>query len=180
MGVRIVGVRGPLTAQALTEAGYSLDELAFMFDPGLLIDRIFPELLQIEAVPGRVAFIPHYRERHDFRSNRRYTVIDVDATPRDFGAEIRRAEVVYSSSLHGVIFAHALGRPAVLVTPQTAEPEIKYRDYYASVKLPWTSPVPLEDALRSGTPALPADLASVTAGFAVPSVEELRASGVIV
>lgn len=179
-GARIVGVRGPLTAQALKDAGYSLDELSFMFDPGLLIDRLFPELLDIEAEPGRVIFIPHYRERHNFRSNKKYTVVDVDATPRDFGAAIRRAETVYSSSLHGVIFAHALQRPATLVSPLTAEPQIKYRDYFASVKLPWNSPLQLDEAMRTSTPALPEDLAAVTAGFEVPSAGELRAAGVIV
>jgi hypothetical protein len=178
--VRIVGVRGPLTADALRSAGYSLDELKFMFDPGLLIDRIFPELLDIEPDRGRVVFIPHYRERTKFRSNRKYSVVDVDSTPRDFGAEIRRAETVYSSSLHGVIFAHALGRPAVLVSPLTEEPEIKYRDYFASVKLPWNVPLPLEDALRSSSPALPPDLGAVTAGLEIPSSDELRAAGIIV
>jgi hypothetical protein len=178
--VRIFGVRGPLTAAALEKAGYSLADLKFMFDPGLLIHRVFPELMEIEAESGRVVFIPHYRERHRFRSNRRYTVLDVDSAPREFGREIRRAEVIYSSSLHGVIFAHALQRAAVLVRPLTEESELKYRDYFASVKLPWNDPLELHDAMARAHPSIPANLEALTNDFEVPDAADLRVAGVII
>ncbi|MGK9219626.1 MULTISPECIES: polysaccharide pyruvyl transferase family protein [unclassified Microbacterium] len=180
---RIFGVRGPLTASALREAGFDLSELRFMLDPGLLIGEVFPHLKNERSLPGREIFIPHYRERDTYRgyrapANRNLRLVSVDCTAEELGRAIARSEVVYSSSLHGVIFAHALGRPAVLVAPATAEPELKYRDYFASVGLSWSSPLPLVDAVTRGVPTLPSSVRDLIRSADFPSIEELRAASI--
>lgn len=176
--LEVVGVRGPLSAKALHDAGHDIGGLQFMFDPGLLITRIFPELRGIQPEPGRVGFVPHYREGPQYRTNRRYNVIDVDATPLDFAREIARCERVYSSSLHGVIFAHALGRPVALVAPRTSEPEFKYRDYLGSVGLAWREPIGLKETMSSVEPVVPDGIPALIATAAFPTIDELRERGV--
>lgn len=174
----VVGVRGPLTASALEDAGHDVGGLRFMLDPGLLVCKIFPDLLNVEPEFGRVGFVPHYREGPQYRSNRRYNVIDVDATPFDFAREIARCERVYSSSLHGVIFAHALGRPVALVAPRTAEPEFKYRDYFGSVGLAWREPLGLKKTLASVEPKVPDGIDALIETAVFPTLDELRERGV--
>lgn len=176
--VRVVGARGPLTVDALRDAGHDVTGLRFLGDPGLLIGEVFPRLKRVRPKPGNVLFVPHYRERERFTNTARYRVLDVDQAPRVFARQIAEAETVYSSSLHGVIFAHALGRPAALVAPRTAEPEIKYRDYFASVGLKWRTPGDIDEALREGKAVVPDHAAELVRGFDFPTAAELLGSGI--
>lgn len=178
--IRVIGVRGPKTADVLKSSGYDVSKLKFMLDPGMLIADIYPEVRAIVPEAGSVAFIPHYRERPRYRSTKKYDVLDVDATPREFILHLAKYETIYSSSLHGVIFAHAIGRPAVLVAPKTSEAEIKYRDYFASVGLKWEAPKSIEDSLRFVDPSLPENVRDLVATAEFPSVEELRERGIAV
>lgn len=178
--VRVLGVRGPLTAAKLRDSGYDLSELAFMLDPGLLIGDVYPQTVDIEPVAGSCAFIPHYRERPFYKSTRKFDVLDVDSEPLEFILKMAEYETIYSSSLHGVIFAHAIGRPAVLVAPRTAEAEVKYQDYYASVGLPWVTPDDLQTSLKRGTPAIPDGLSGLKQTAVFPTLPELRAAGIAV
>jgi hypothetical protein len=172
------GVRGPLTADALRARGFDLSNLRFILDPGLLIAQVFPELQEVRPVAGRVIFAPHYRERSRFRRTKRYDVVNVDASALEFAREIALAETVFTSSLHGLIFAHALGRPTVLVAPLTAEPELKYRDYFASVGLRWKTPLPLDEAIVRCDPVYPDNVGDLITTAKFPSLEELRARGI--
>lgn len=179
-GVRILGVRGPLTLEALREAGYDVSDVRFQYDPGLLVRVMYAGMLTtVRPVPGRTIFVPHYRERAQFAGRTDVRVVDIDCTPRDLVLEILQAEHVYSSSLHGVIFAHALGRPCTLVAPLTAEPELKYRDYLASVGVAWRTPPDLDTAVRGPKPTSPVEVAVTLADFAFPTLDELRAARVL-
>jgi pyruvyltransferase len=172
--IRARGVRGPLTLDALAAAGHDVSGVLFQGDPGLLIGKVHPDLLTVEAERGRVVFIPHYRERDRYRSDRRYRVVDIDAPPVDVGREIRRAEVVHTSSLHGLVWAHALGRPARLVAPQTPESPLKYEDYLLSIGQPTGAIAPDIDAsLRTPTPTTPVDVTAVIATISLPPRPEL-------
>lgn len=177
--LRLVGVRGPLTEAAFKSAGYDTSSIKFHGDPGLLVGRMYRDLETIRPVAGRRIFIPHYRDLRDFRTQRAYKVVSVDATVHDFATQIAKSEFVYTSSLHGLIFAHALGRPAVLVASRRGEPEIKYRDYFASVGLPWRRPDDIDSVVRQPTPSTPHDVQSVIDSIRLPSMDELRASGVV-
>lgn len=173
-------VRGPLTVAALAERGFDTSTITSLADPGLYVASVYPELVAETAVErGRVIFIPHYRDLHHFRSGRDYRLVSIDCEPADLVREILRAEFIYTSSLHGLIFAHALGRPAVLVAPVEGEPELKYQDYFASIDLPWTSPPGIDEAVRQRRSDSPLHLVRSRQDFAFPSFEELAAAGVL-
>lgn len=177
--VTVFGLRGPLTVDALQRAGLSTDRIRSVGDPGLLIGRMYPELARIEAKKNRVIFIPHYRERRRYRSTKQLTIVDIDAPALEVARSIAEAEFVYSSSLHGLIWAHAIGRPARAVTPTAGEASFKYRDYHESIGLVFNPAESLEDALREPHTISPADVSSVKAGICLPSLRELRAAGVV-
>ncbi len=156
----IRGVRGPKTLEALRNAGHDTSTVEFMGDPGLLIGRLFPQLLDILPETNREIFIPHFRERSQFGAVvGTAPVVDIDATPLSVATEIARAEVVHTSSLHGLIWAHALGRDALLVQPRTAESAFKYEDYFASVNAPfsWAEDVASSLSTRHRPPRIEVD-----------------------
>lgn len=175
--LNVRAVRGPITRHALAEAGQDVSGIRFELDPGLLIAELFPELRAIGAERNKVLFIPHYRDRHRFRDNKKYRVADIDCEAVDLAKEIASAEHVYSSSLHGVIFAHALGRTCTLVAPLNPEPEIKYRDYFASVGAAWSQPVDLDEAMKQAIPDQ-IDVPNTIDAFDFPTLAELLQVGI--
>jgi hypothetical protein len=174
---RILAVRGPLTLAAFAQAGHDVTSVRSQLDPGLLIRFAVDDA---DAVPNRVAILPHYRDRDFYgrRARRGLWMIDIDDEPVEVARNIQSAELVYTSSLHGLIFAHALRRPSVLIAPQTSEAEVKYRDYFASVGLPWRSLPTLDEALRMPSPESPLDLDYATADFALPTLRALQDAGI--
>ena len=92
----------------------------------------------------------------------------------ELAAEILQSEHVFSSSLHGIIFAHSLGRPASLVKNLSNEISIKYKDYYASIdhSLPKIVDDIREDCLSS-LPISPVTLKLSADDFYLPDIDEL-------
>ena len=127
-------LRGPLTYEVLKKAGWDVSTVDHLADPGLLINEMVEK---IDPIPNKVIFIPHYRERKEtfFDMPHDIDYIDIDDKPENVAKKIMEAEMVYSSSLHGVIFAHSLGRPVMPVSPNSEEPLFKYKDYYLSMNL---------------------------------------------
>jgi pyruvyltransferase len=164
---QVLAVRGPITLDAFKAAGHDVSNVRSQLDPGLLIRFDVPSRA---PVPGRVALLPHYRERAMYRGKvpSALRLIDIDNEPVDVAKQIQEAELLYTSSLHGLIFAHALGRPCVLIRPLTEESELKYQDYLASVHVPWRPWRSLDEARRSYE----------AADFALPTLSTLRAQGV--
>src|SRR5690606_27412157 len=130
----IYGLRGPLSYEILQRSGFDVSTVKFLFDTGLLI-KLFAKPINVQ--PTKISFIPHYREQHGFRNKlpKGMTMIDIDNHPRKVAEKICSSKLVYSSSLHGIIFSHALGIPCIYVKPQTNESEFKFIDYYESVNL---------------------------------------------
>lgn len=175
----IRGVRGPLSVDALVAAGHDTSGLRFLGDPGLLIGKVFPDAVSTPAESNRQIFLPHYRERTSFPSHvRGVPVVDIDAEPEDVAREIARAERIHTSSLHGLIWAHAIGREACLVQPMTEESEFKYRDYLSSVsaELRWSTDI--ESSLRSAPLRVGNDLDRMIDEISLPSLEELTEDGI--
>ncbi len=177
--VTLIGVRGPLTLDAFRRAGHEMKSLRFMGDPGLLIGKVYPELSSITPETGRTIFIPHYRERFQFKTNRDYEVISIDADPLDIAKSICRSEFVYTSSLHGLIWAHALNRLALLVAPRTGEALHKYKDYYQSIDRPFEITDSIENAVRRKKSESPLDIQRYIDQIVLPTKAELTAAGVI-
>lgn len=141
---KVYGVRGPLTKQLFEKYGADLSSLKFEFDPGLLIKEVYN--LKVEITQEKnVIFIPHYRDIWAYKGKypKGIKLVNIDNHPLKVAKEILKAKVVYASSLHGIIFSHALGKECIFVRPQSEEPIFKYRDYYYSIGL--DLPVPLPD-----------------------------------
>lgn len=180
--VRIWGLRGPVSREVFLRAGHDVSEAKFFLDPGLLMRFQMAEALQSVRPEGAI-FIPHYRERGQCvgRLPSGIRFVDIDSDPRDVALAVIGAELVYTSSLHGIIFAHALGRPCMWVRPQTDEPMLKYEDYYASVGLDLPKPLDsIWDASTASAPISPADIRYQEDDFVFPDIEFLRDAGVAV
>ena len=131
-------VRGPLTLNFLRESGIDISKVREVFDPGCLVGELYRE--QIAAVGdasnqrfGPIRIIPHYRD--DLLMRRKYPeltphFVSVDCSTLDMVRAIAGAEAVFSSSLHGVIFAESLGIPAYWLTSIGGEDGFKFYDYY--------------------------------------------------
>lgn len=177
--VRVLGVRGPITTSAFRNVGHKLEDLSFELDPGLLVPQIYEKRLsKTTVVPNRVIHVPHYRDERFMRPVPGVRIVSIDRRPADLVVEIARSEFVFTSSLHALIFAHALGRPAMLTAPLKGEPMLKYQDYFASVGLRWRKPVSLDEAIKLAKPQSPAELSYNSADFKFPSLSDLRSTSV--
>lgn len=172
------GLRGPLTEAELSAAGYDTSTLKWYGDPGLTICNMLPPR---DPIPNRVIFIPHYRERSQARAllPKGIRLVDIDADPLVVGQKIQEAELVYASSLHGIIFAHSLGRPVVMVRPMTPEPLTKFEDYHLGVGL--TMPEPLDSITMAdfkAAPGSPARLSVAAQDITFPDIAILKQRGI--
>lgn len=120
---RILAVRGALTRDAC-----SLPLSTTLGDPGILV----PDLLTAERQPAADAYtaiVPHYVDRTMEARHPRARRIDILADPSVVIAEIAGASLVYTSSLHALIAADALGVPHILELSTTTGGLHKFRDY---------------------------------------------------
>lgn len=142
--VKVFGVRGPLTRSLFEKYGADLSNLKFELDPGLLIKEVC-NLKISKNTNKNVIFIPHFRDYWVYNGNypKGIKVVSIDNAPKEIAREIQKAKIVYTSSLHGIIFSHALNKECVFVKPQSDEPMFKYKDYFLSVGI--ECPEPLKD-----------------------------------
>lgn len=137
----VYGIRGPLTRTLFEKYGADLSNLKFEYDPGLLIKEVY-NIDETKGENKNVIFIPHYRDLWVYKNYPKgMKVVNIDNPPEKIIKEILNAKVVYASSLHGIIFSHALNKECVFVKPQSDEPMFKYEDYYLSVGLEFPEPI---------------------------------------
>jgi hypothetical protein len=123
-------VRGPLTRQMVINAGGKCPEIYGD------IALIMPEFVKPEEKIHDIGYIPHHVEMDLFPKNEFVVKLenkDVVKTAR----EITKCRKVISSSLHGLIVAHAYGIPAAYVkmSDRLSGDGMKFDDYYKSVGL---------------------------------------------
>lgn len=111
--LRLLAVRGPLTRQAALTSGVDCPEI--FGDPGMLLPRLLP-------ATGRrsgVALVPHFsdaaRLEPRWKEQSDMLLVDPQQPVEDVVRQVAAAELVVSSSLHGLVVAHAYGVPAVWV-----------------------------------------------------------------
>jgi hypothetical protein len=182
--VQVLGLRGPISLEVFKKAGYDVSQVRFLFDPGLLIRVLLPRAAFATRPQGAI-FIPHYRERIKYQRRRdlpsQVRLVSIDDSPTRVAQAILGAELVYTSSLHGIIFSHALGRPCVFIRPQTEEPLLKYQDYFAGAGVPM--PEPRSDiwaAHAQSKPLSPVDLRCDVTPSVLPTLGHLTERGVVV
>jgi pyruvyltransferase len=135
-------VRGPRTRNYLLDLGYACPEV--YGDPAVLLPLIYKP--NIDKV-YRIGVIPHYNDYNSvyeiYKNANGVRVIDLMTLDIEkVTNEILKCEKVVSSSLHGIIVAHAYRIPAVWIefSNKIFGNGIKYMDYLESVKLPTYKP----------------------------------------
>lgn len=179
--LEINGVRGPLTRSLFEKHHADLSNLKFEYDPGLLIKEVYCLDLK-KSTEKQVFFIPHFNDLLVYKNNypKEVKIINIDNNPKKIAKEILKAKVVYASSLHGIIFSHALNKPCVFVKPQSNEPMFKYRDYYLSIGENLPDPIANIQALNYLTDkAIGMDRNIGIEDFYFPNIEELRQKGIV-
>ncbi len=125
-------VRGPLTRDILIRSGGYCDPI--YCDAGLFL----PELVEESKKEYEVGIVPHYANFNTVVSQYpNHKIINVNNTdPLKVAQEITKCKKIISSSLHGIICAHAYGIPAAHVDFGKIHGDgTKFEDYYKSVGL---------------------------------------------
>lgn len=131
-------VRGPQTRDFLLKLGYNCPEV--YGDPALLLPKYYHP--QVEK-RYKIGVVPHY---HDYKTAVAFfgdkpgiKVIDLlTMNVEEVTRQILSCENIISSSLHGLIVAHAYQIPVLWVkfSDKIFGNGIKYVDYFESLKLP--------------------------------------------
>lgn len=133
LDLTVAAVRGPHSIEYLASSGIDTSGVTELFDPGCLLPHLFAEKIAKFEPRGGDRIIPHYRDDMVLRRthyNRLDDFVSVDRTPLNMIKQMVGADRVFSSSLHGIIFAESLGIPAYWLAPIGDEDELKYYDYY--------------------------------------------------
>lgn len=133
---KIKAVRGYLTLDVLRKNGIDTSNIK-VGDPALLLPKFYNP--QNKRKLYKISIIPHYKDFDVFSYiNKSYHIINVSTNDVEkFVDEICASEYILSSSLHGLILAHAYGIPALWIKyNDVRSSEFKYLDYFSSVKIP--------------------------------------------
>jgi hypothetical protein len=138
----VLAVRGHLSAAKLKKQGLIERDVA-VGDPALLMPLFYQPVMLPAA---EIGIIPHFRERdlplvQDLRREQRFKVIDVCSGLQEFCDEICSCRQILSSSLHGLVAAHAYGIPArwLRFSDRPKGDGFKYHDYLSTVCRPETA-----------------------------------------
>lgn len=127
-------VRGPYTRLNILAQGGTCPEI--YGDPALLL----PMLCEESNKKYDIGIVPHYQHYRYYKFNpyySNYRIINlVDNNPLKIAKEITKCKRIISTSLHGIICAHAFGIPAAHVkgVSKLHGDGSKFEDYYASIQ----------------------------------------------
>jgi len=126
-------VRGPYTRQKVLDRNGVCPEI--YGDPAMLLPLVCPE----EEKEFSVGIVPHFVDYNYVKEKYpNYKIINVvNDNPLEVAREISKCRTIISSSLHGIIAAHAYGIPAAWVkfSNNVKGDDVKFRDHYASLGL---------------------------------------------
>lgn len=148
-GGDILAVRGPYTAEKLTQQGFP--ECKVYGDPALLLPLWLDPAIQKKH---KVGIVPHWKETSTFISDygKKHKVIDLRTKDiHKVVDEITSCEFVLSTSLHGIIVAHAYNIPALWIQKGYIETDgFKFADYFCSVGIePYKGFENIDELLKS-------------------------------
>jgi pyruvyltransferase len=139
---KFLAVRGPQTRKFLLNLGYEVPEI--YGDPALLLPLFFAPKVEKKYKYG---VVPHYSDYKKvekwFKDSTDVHLIDMITTDIESKTiEFLQCEKIVSSSLHGIIVAHAYGIPAVWqkFSDKVFGDDIKYQDYFESVQMEFDIP----------------------------------------
>lgn len=126
-------VRGPQTRTNVIESGGTCPEI--YGDPALLL----PLMCDESKKEYDVGLVPHYMDYDQVKEQYPdYPVVQLRTVdPLETAKEITKCRTIISSSLHGIICAHAYGIPAAWVpfSNKLKGDGVKFKDHYEAVGL---------------------------------------------
>lgn len=138
----ITAVRGYRTIEVLKKGNPAFD--CPVGDPALLLPLLYTPK---SSKNGKIAVIPHKSEFNYFKTvlHCQYDLINLESADVEKTIdEITSYDYILSTSLHGIIIAHAYGIPALWIEQSGLEKGtngFKFYDYFSSVKIPAYSPI---------------------------------------
>ncbi|MGY5847671.1 polysaccharide pyruvyl transferase family protein [Salegentibacter sp. HM20] len=139
---KIFAVRGPLSRKRLLDLG--IDCPAVYGDPALLLPEYYNPKIRKRYQLGITPHIVDYRRAKNLIiDNPNINIIDLSTYNIEKTTKaILECDAIISSSLHGLIVAHAYNIPAVWVkfSNDLYGDDIKFYDYLASVNLKYYTP----------------------------------------
>lgn len=127
----IYALRGPLTKKRIRKS-----QTIALGDPGLLANKVYE---RASEVSHEVGVVVHYADSDakildNIRNNPRFFIIDPLQTPEKVAQDISSCRLVFSSSLHGLVFADSFNIPNYWLpfSDRVTGGDYKFRDYYES------------------------------------------------
>jgi hypothetical protein len=128
-----LAVRGPYTRQQMVDRGFSCPDV--YGDPAILMPMFYrPSLLPTYEL----GIVPHYCNYAEacqiFSGDPSVKVVDVRSAVESVINDLLACRRIVSSSLHGLILAHAYGLPAAWIefSKRPDGSGVKFLDYFAS------------------------------------------------
>jgi pyruvyltransferase len=132
---KICAVRGPLTAERVTEC---IGDCPKMYgDPAVLFKEFYQPKIDQKYSLGIIPYWSDYRKiSHHYADVPGVQVINIEAGATRFIEEICSCQYIASSSLHGLIMADAYNIPNVWIKMLSGmhPDDFKFYDYYGSVQ----------------------------------------------
>jgi len=130
---KILAVRGPLTRQKLLKDGIECPEI--YGDPVLLFPHYYYPTIEKKYEFG---IILHYSEKghpwvENFRNMPFVNIIDIQSSPEELPKQILSCNIIFSSSLHGLILADAYKVAGFWIKFGDWLGDFKFKDYLLSV-----------------------------------------------
>jgi len=182
----VFALRGKPTYARLREVGINVPDVP-LGDPGILVPALFDT-----SGPKRyrLGVIAHYADRQHptvqrLRNKEGVLDIDVRQRPEVFFRALGSCEAIVSSSLHGLIFAEALGIPNLWIklSDRVVRTGFKFRDWFSLTAKPQLAPyepAPADSARelieRATTHDCTIDRRALAGSFPTSRLEELSES----
>ena len=156
-GGKIYAIRGYKSLSIIQEQikkgdSIKLNKNYTVGDPALLLPLLVNPSLKKKY---KISIIPHFSEIEYFKKqySQRYNIIDLRTENiEDTTKSITSSQVILSTSLHGIIVAHAYGIPAIWMELTGLEQNtngFKFYDYFSSIGISNYSPVRNIDQILS-------------------------------
>ena len=128
-------VRGKLTLNKINKAS----DIA-LGDPGLLLSKFYKPLTKKKY---DICIVSHINDYIYFKKTfgNKFFIINMGINNvEQIANSINECRFIFSSSLHGIIFSHSLGIPAVHLEYKmlSSKKNFKFKDYYSVLDIPYT------------------------------------------
>jgi hypothetical protein len=128
-------IRGKLS---LNQLNFQISDIT-LGDPGLLLSRFF---IPTSKKKYDFCIISHFVDYNTLkqRFGKKYFIIRMNTNNiEEVANSINKCNFIFSSSLHGIIFSHSLGIPAVHLENKilTSQDNFKFKDYYSILNIPY-------------------------------------------